>query len=64
MNDEEVVQRLRQLPPLQDTAMVAITTPGGEATFRSTEHGFAHYLVEPVDPLQVQALLKKLRIPR
>lgn len=60
----EVVQRLRQLPELQDTALVAITAPGGEAALRLTECGFAHYLVEPIDPLQVQALMKRLKTPR
>lgn len=42
-----------------DAALVAITAPEGEAAL-GAKHGFVHYLVEPVDPVQVQALLKKL----
>ena len=60
----EVAQQLRAQPELQHTALVAITEPGGEeAAFHSAEHGFAHYLVEPIDPIQVQVLLKKLKAP-
>jgi CheY-like chemotaxis protein len=65
MHDEDVAQRLRKQTELQDIALVAITSPEREeAALRSTEHGFVHYLVEPVDPVQVQALLKKLHTPR
>ncbi len=65
MDGEEAARRLRQQTELQDIALVAITSAGREeATLRSTEHGFVHYLVEPVDPVQVQALLKKLHIAR
>ncbi len=61
----EVAQRLRRQSALLDTALVAITTAGREeAILRSAECGFTHYLVEPVDPAQVQALLKKLKTPR
>jgi CheY-like chemotaxis protein len=61
--DEEVVQYFRQRTDL-GTALVAVTVPGEEAALRLADHGFTHYLIEPVDPAQVQALLKKLTIPR
>ena len=65
MHGEEVARRLRQQTELEDTALVAITSPEREeAALRSVAHGFVHYLVEPVDPVQVQALLKKLNTPR
>lgn len=62
--DEEVVRYFRQRTDLLGTALVAVTVPGEEAALRLADHGFTHYLIEPVDPAQVQALLKKLTIPR
>jgi CheY-like chemotaxis protein len=59
LHTEEMDQRLRQ----QNSTLVAITETGGETALRSSNHGFAHYLVEPIDPSQVRALLKKLTIP-
>jgi CheY-like chemotaxis protein len=44
----------------RDAAVVAITSAGREPTLQPAEGGFMHYLVEPIDPIQVQALLKKL----
>jgi CheY-like chemotaxis protein len=61
---EEMACWMREQSELQDTALVAITAPDGEAALCATAHCFAHYLVEPVDPIQVQALLKKLKTPR
>jgi DNA-binding response OmpR family regulator len=60
LSDEETSRRLRQY----GTTLVAITTADGEEAFRSSGHDFAHYLVEPIDPIQVEALLKKLARPR
>lgn len=47
-------------PELRDAALVAIASPGEETALRTAEHPFVHYLIEPVDPVQVQALVKKL----
>jgi len=64
MQDEEVAWYLRRQTDLLGTALVAIAAPGGEAALRLADQAFSHYLIEPVDPAQVLALLKKLKIPR
>ncbi|OAI54066.1 hypothetical protein AYO44_15530 [Planctomycetaceae bacterium SCGC AG-212-F19] len=61
----DVGRWLRQQPEFRDTALVAIIEPEQEeAGLCTREHGFTHYLVEPVDPVQVQVLVKKLKNPR
>jgi CheY-like chemotaxis protein len=57
--DEELGRQLLR----QGGTLVAIAASDGEKALRSS-HAFAHYLVEPVDPSQVQALLKKLNTPK
>lgn len=65
MHGQEMARLLREQPTLHDTALVAITGPSQEEmALGSARHGFSHFLVEPVDPVQVQALLKKLKNPR
>lgn len=55
-----VYQRLN----LKEATFVAITSSEAEFARGWTENDFVHYLVEPIDPVQVQALLSKLKRDR
>ena len=51
MDGYEVARRLRQLPTLQNTLLVAQTGWGQEEDrSRAHEAGIDHHLVKPVDP--------------
>ncbi len=62
MDSNALAQRLRAAPAHRDALLVAITGYGHHAdgvTARST--GFDHYLVKPVDPGAIVALLEQAR---
>src|SRR5205823_1626020 len=60
MDGYQVARRLRQLPGLEKTLLVAMTGYGQEEDRRrSYEVGFQHHLVKPVDPMQVRELLAR-----
>jgi CheY-like chemotaxis protein len=60
MNGYEVAKRLRQLPILCRTRLVAISGYGWEdARQRSFESGFDLHLTKPVDPVDLQPLLAR-----
>jgi CheY-like chemotaxis protein/two-component sensor histidine kinase len=64
MNGFEVARRLRQLPALTDLLVIALSgySPG---LFReaSTQTVFDHYLVKPVDPSTVLAIIESSSTP-
>jgi len=54
----EVARRLRQEPAMAGALLVAMTGYGQERDRRmSSEAGFDHHLVKPVDPAVLQSLL-------
>jgi DNA-binding response OmpR family regulator len=54
-----VAGRVRAEPATRTARLVALTEWGEpEDRHRSTEAGFDHYLVKPVDPLHLKVLLK------
>ncbi len=58
MDGYEVARRLRELPELADTLLVALTGYGqAEDRQRGREAGFHHYFVKPVDPPVLARLL-------
>ena len=58
MDGYEVARWLRQQPSLQHTVLVAVTGYGQESDReQSREAGFAHHLVKPVRPEDLQAVL-------
>jgi signal transduction histidine kinase/DNA-binding response OmpR family regulator len=58
MNGYEVARRLRELPELADTLLVALTGYGQEEDRqRGREAGLHHHLVKPVDPSVLTRLL-------
>jgi two-component system CheB/CheR fusion protein len=66
MDGYEVARRLRQIPELKDTRLIAATGYGQDADRqRSEEAGFDYHLVKPIDPEKLQAVLELLgRQPR
>ena len=61
MDGYEVAQRLRELPGLQQTSLVALTGYGRmEDRERSGAAGFTAHLVKPVDPNELRDLLSQL----
>jgi CheY-like chemotaxis protein len=61
INGYEVAHRIRQQPWGQGTVLIALTGWGQEADRqRSTEVGFDHHLVKPVDPPDIVDLLASL----
>jgi DNA-binding response OmpR family regulator len=57
----EVAQRIRQQPWGSGVLLIALTGRGQEADRRrSTEAGFDHHLVKPVDPATLVRLLASL----
>jgi signal transduction histidine kinase/ActR/RegA family two-component response regulator len=60
----EVARRLRQLPPLAGTLIVAMTGYGQPDDLkRSLEAGFDRHLVKPVDPAAIEHLLDQVGKP-
>src|SRR5262245_2804722 len=66
MDGYEVARRLRQIPELKDTPLIAATGYGQDADRqRSEEAGFDYHLVKPIDPEKLQTVLELLgRLPR
>ena len=60
MDGYEVCRRLRDNPDLSRTIFVALTGWGGEEDKkRAQDAGFAFHLVKPVNPDQLEDVLKK-----
>lgn len=58
MNGYDVARRMRQLPELEKTVLIALTGWGqDEDRQRSQEAGFNHHLVKPVEPDVITGLL-------
>ena len=58
MSGYEVAQRLREIPGLAGTTLVAVTGYGQESDrSRTREAGFDRHLVKPVDPSHLQEIL-------
>ncbi len=61
MNGYELARRLRELPGMEATRLVAITGYGREEDRRAAhEAGFTLHLVKPVDPVRLERLLATL----
>jgi PAS domain S-box-containing protein len=61
MDGYEVARRLRQIPELKDTPLIAATGYGQDADRqRSEEAGFDYHLVKPIDPEKLQMVLETL----
>jgi PAS domain S-box-containing protein len=61
MDGYEVARRIRELPGVRDTLMIAITGYGqDDDRARSRAAGFDHHLVKPVDPDTLSALLETM----
>jgi CheY-like chemotaxis protein/anti-sigma regulatory factor (Ser/Thr protein kinase) len=62
MDGCEVARRIRQNPELETVCLVALTGWGQEDDRRRTrDAGFDHHLVKPVDPDELDAVIRKLR---
>lgn len=58
MDGNELARQVRQLPPQEDTLLIALTGYGYEKDHRlSKEAGFNHHLLKPVDPGILEILL-------
>ena len=58
MNGLEVARRLKDLPGLADTRLIAVTGYGQESDRSATlEAGFHFHLTKPVDPEELARLL-------
>jgi PAS domain S-box-containing protein len=66
MDGYEVARRLRRIPELKDTRLIAATGYGQDTDRqRSEEAGFDYHLVKPIDPEKLQTVLELLgRLPR
>jgi len=63
MNGYEAARQLRQQPGMMDVLLVAMTGYGqAEDRRRSSEAGFDHHLVKPVDPDELQELLLRAKV--
>jgi PAS domain S-box-containing protein len=61
LNGYEVARRIRAMPELRDTVLIAQTGWGQDADRRLSEDaGFRHHLVKPVDLAELQRLLASL----
>jgi PAS domain S-box-containing protein len=61
MDGYEVARRLRQIPELKDTRLIAATGYGQDADRqRSEEAGFDYHLVKPIDPEKLEEVLELL----
>jgi PAS domain S-box-containing protein len=65
MDGYEVARRLRRIPELKDTRLIAATGYGQDTDRRrSEEAGFDYHLVKPIDPEKLQTVLELLgRLP-
>jgi PAS domain S-box-containing protein len=58
MDGYELARRIRQVPGLKDTSLVAVTGYGQAKDKQRTEQlGFDHHLVKPVDPDRLKQIL-------
>ena len=58
MTGFEVAEAIRRQPDLQGVRLIAVTGYGQEQDVRrGREAGFDHYLIKPVDPLELLRLL-------
>lgn len=58
MSGFEVAEAIRRQPDLQGVRLIAVTGYGQEHDVRrGREAGFDHYLIKPVDPLELLRLL-------
>ena len=65
MDGYEVARRLRQQTALQDVVLVALTGWGQqEDRRRSSDSGFDHHLVKPLEPEATEALIESARKKR
>jgi two-component system CheB/CheR fusion protein len=66
MDGYEVARRLRQIPELKNTRLIASTGYGQDTDRqRSEEAGFDYHLVKPIDPEKLQTVLEALgKLPR
>ena len=61
MNGHEACRRIREIPGLENTVMIAVTGWGqDEDRLRSQEAGFDLHLTKPIDPAAVESLLATL----
>jgi CheY-like chemotaxis protein len=62
MDGTELAQKLREMPHLQNTKMVALTGYGQASDkARSLAAGFDYHLVKPVDYESLKALLSEIQ---
>jgi CheY-like chemotaxis protein len=62
MDGTELAQKLREMPHLQNTKMVALTGYGQASDkARSLAAGFDYHLVKPVDYENLKALLSEIQ---
>ena len=60
MSGYEVARRLRQLPEIKHTPLVAVTGYGrDDDRRRSREAGFDYHLIKPIDPDDLQAIVAR-----
>jgi CheY-like chemotaxis protein len=61
MDGCDVAKRLREIPELSGTVLVALTGWGGEPNHRrAKEAGFDHYLLKPTEPSTIMQILAGL----
>ena len=63
MDGYEVASRLRKIPGLETTILVALTGWGQrEDRRRTAEAGFDHHLVKPLEPETLECLISELNL--
>jgi CheY-like chemotaxis protein len=61
MDGYELARRLREVPGLEETTLIAVTGVGGAEAFRmSRDAGFAQHLLKPVEPDELLMILAEL----
>jgi CheY-like chemotaxis protein len=61
MSGYDLAHELRALPETRDSVLIALSGFGSDADLaRSTEAGFTHYLVKPVDPDLLIGMLRDI----
>ena len=63
MDGHELARRLRRMPGGGDVTIIALTGFGAEILADTTESGFDHRLVKPVDLDALERLLERRRTP-